>query len=273
MNIEIDKTAPILVIVGNGDMPKVLITEMKKQNIPHLVVNVFPEVDKSIVVDKSFLLSNTLLDDFLPFIKEHNIRQVTIVGTAYRSENEYFNVFDTLGNTKSLGDGQLSKLAKDYATEVFGVELIPFDFFLPNLLAKKGCFTDTKNTESTKQDIDVAYKISKTVEQFDIGQAYAIRNQRVVAIEGPEGTDEMLLRVGNFSKFDEVSGILFKTAKKGQTREADWPVIGIQTVVNTAKAKLSGIVFEEGQSLIIDYEGCVTKANELGIFLLGLENP
>ncbi len=71
---------------------------------------------------------------------------------------------------------------------------------------------------------------------------------RVVALEGPEGTDRMLARVADMRAEGRISmskpGVLVKLCKPGQDRRADLPAIGPATVMNAQLAGLAGIAWK-----------------------------
>jgi len=52
-------------------------------------------------------------------------------------------------------------------------------------------------------------------------------------------------------------------------RAGDLPTIGIHTVDRAAAAGLRGIAVEAGESLILDREAVIARADEKGLFLVG----
>ena len=67
--------------------------------------------------------------------------------------------------------------------------------------------------------------------------------------------------------------MLAKAAKPIQETRVDLPTIGPTTVHGVARAGLAGIVGEAGRLLVLDREGVIALADELGIFILGVEAP
>jgi len=101
----------------------------------------------------------------------------------------------------------------------------------------------------------------------------------VLAVEAQEGTDAMLRRVA-----EEVApalrgeagrrrGVLAKAPKPIQETRVDLPTIGPATVRGAARAGLAGLVGEAGRTLVLDREDLVALADELGLFVLGVEAP
>ena len=97
---------------------------------------------------------------------------------------------------------------------------------------------------------------------------------RVIALEGAEGTDQMLDRVASLRATGRISarrrGVLVKFCKPQQDERADLPSIGLSTVENAAKAGLAGIAVEVGRSLVLDRPEMVARADALGLFVIGI---
>ena len=67
--------------------------------------------------------------------------------------------------------------------------------------------------------------------------------------------------------------MLAKAPKPIQEKRVDLPTIGPATVEGVARAGLAGIVGEAGHLLVLDREAVISLADELGIFILGVEAP
>ena len=100
--------------------------------------------------------------------------------------------------------------------------------------------------------------------------------ERILAIEGPEGTDRMLARVRAGRGFWKLKrpapdGVLVKMPKRGQDLRVDLPAIGPRTFVRAARAGLRGVAVASGVTLILDRDETVRTADRLGLFLLGVD--
>jgi hypothetical protein len=65
--------------------------------------------------------------------------------------------------------------------------------------------------------------------------------------------------------------VLAKAPKPIQETRVDMPTIGLATVQAAARAGLAGIVGEAGRLLVLDREAVIAAADELGLFILGVE--
>jgi DUF1009 family protein len=67
-------------------------------------------------------------------------------------------------------------------------------------------------------------------------------------------------------------GVLAKAPKPIQETRVDLPTIGVATVRGAAAAGLAGVVGEAGRLLVLDRAEVVALADELGLFILGVES-
>ncbi len=121
-----------------------------------------------------------------------------------------------------------------------------------------------------------ALEVARAIGGLDIGQAAVVARGLVLAVEAQEGTDAMLSRVAELPSHlrgrpGSAAGVLAKAPKPIQETRVDLPTIGLATVQGVARAGLAGIVGEAGRLLVLDREATVALADELGVFILGVE--
>jgi UDP-2,3-diacylglucosamine hydrolase len=159
--------------------------------------------------------------------------------------------------------------------EALGCRVVGAHEVVPDLLAKSGAIGRASPDAEAQKDIAAAVHAALALGRLDIGQGAVAVGGRVVALEGPEGTDLMLERIGTLRSLGRISkrrkGVLVKLAKPQQDERADLPAIGLATLENAARAGLSGIVAEAGRSLLLDREKLIRRADEIGLFVLGIE--
>lgn len=185
---------------------------------------------------------------------------------AYRNRREIATLM-VLGDDGLLGG--VIRLLEDEGHRVVGI-----DELAPELLGRTGLLTANKPDEANANAIAIGMDLLREVSRFDAGQAAVIGGRRVIALEGPEGTDAMLRRV-RWMRFSgrwrgENRGVLVKTTKDGQDFRVDLPAIGPKTVCNAAKAGLDGIAYGAGRTLVIDEAAMVRAADQRGLFIVGV---
>lgn len=127
-------------------------------------------------------------------------------------------------------------------------------------------------------DVERALAVAREIGRLDIGQGVVVCEGLVLAVEAQEGTDAMLGRVADLPQAirgtpDERRGVLAKAPKPIQDRRIDLPTIGLGTVHAVARAGLAGIAGEAGRLLVLDREAVIELADELGVFIIGVEPP
>ncbi|TBA90003.1 LpxI family protein [Rhizobium ruizarguesonis] len=145
----------------------------------------------------------------------------------------------------------------------------------PDLLAAVGPLGTAIPGEEDRRDINRAAEAAEMLGRLDVGQGAVAIGGRIVALEGPEGTDEMLERVAGLRAAGRISprrrGALVKLCKPQQDIRADLPAIGVSTVLNAKKAGLAGVAVEAGRSLMLDRAAVLKAADEAGLFVCGID--
>jgi UDP-2,3-diacylglucosamine hydrolase len=164
-------------------------------------------------------------------------------------------------------------LIEEQGHRVVGVQEIA-----PELLAPSGVLGRRRPSPEDEAAVATGFALLSDVAAYDVGQAAVVAGGRVLALEGPEGTDRMLARVRRFRRpWSAVNalpgGVLVKTAKAGQDLRVDLPAIGPRTVREAARAGVRGIAIGAGSTLVIDREETIAAADGAGLFILGVEPP
>lgn len=172
------------------------------------------------------------------------------------------------------GDNRLiQELIALYTEHQFSVKGV--HELVPELLAAVGSLTGYEPTEDDLSCITYGMKLLKTLAPFDIGQGAVLSGKRILGIEGPEGTDQLLKRVQNimpvkrFLRVNTPQAIFVKRTKLGQEERIDLPAIGPKTVKLAAWAGCRGIAIEASRTLIIDQDRTIALANRKKMFIYG----
>jgi hypothetical protein len=201
-------------------------------------------------------------------------------GVARPKPSAVFNAFAMLRNQQEIrdilirGDDHLLRgvvrIIEEHGHRVIGVHEIA-----PDLLAPSGVLGAHAPNEEDLRAIEIGKRLLVDISPYDIGQGVVVAGERVIAIEGPEGTDKMLGRVEGFSAIRRFlrkpsEGVLVKLPKNGQDLRVDLPAIGPRTFANAAKAGLRGVAIGTGATLVLDREETIRTADRLGLFLLSI---
>lgn len=148
-----------------------------------------------------------------------------------------------------------------------GLELIDTTKFIPEHMADEGVLTKGQPRASQRRDIDFAWPILMRMNDLDIGQAVAVKDADVVAVEAIEGTDAMIQRAGELCR--RPGWVLAKGAPSGKDPRFDVPTVGVQTIENLAKAGAGCLVVAAGRVILLDKPAVIEAADRLGVAIVG----
>ncbi len=163
-------------------------------------------------------------------------------------------------------DSLLCALADELASG--GIILDDSTKYCQEHLAKEGVMTQRQPSDFEHKDIEFGWEIVKRMGDLDIGQAIAVKEREVIAVEAIEGTDEMIQRAGSLCKAG--GWTLIKTAKPNQDMRFDVPTVGPGTIENLKKNHAKCLVIEAGKTLIVDMEETIKLADKYKIAIIGM---
>lgn len=157
--------------------------------------------------------------------------------------------------------------------EAEGMRIVTVADAAPELLAPAGTLGRYAPDPAHEADIALGTAFLDAAASFDIGQAVAVAGQRIVAVEGAEGTDAMLarcaeLRVARRFRARTGGGVLVKRAKLGQDMRADVPVVGAATLAAALRAGFGGIAIEAGRTIIAERAAMIAAADKARAFVV-----
>jgi hypothetical protein len=171
-------------------------------------------------------------------------------------------------------DALLRMLVGEFEKEGFAVE--GAHEVMDDLRLSAGLLGKVAPGAAHAADIDQAMAAARAIGLLDAGQAAVVCRGLVLALEAAEGTDALLARVAELPEAlrgrpGAPVGVLAKAPKPSQETRVDLPTIGPATVEAACRAGLAGIVGEAGHLLVLEREAVIALADDLGLFILGLE--
>ena len=135
-------------------------------------------------------------------------------------------------------------------------------------LADAGPMTKSRPASAVQGDIEFGWPIVKKLGDLDIGQAIAIREKEIIAVEAIEGTAKMIERAGALCR--KGGWTLIKAAKPDQDMRFDVPCVGPDTIKSLAANGGKCLVVEKGKTIVIDKPDTIELADKLGIAIVGV---
>lgn len=267
-------------IAGGGDLPLALSEHFAATNQPYWVARVEPFADEALKAHPGEGFNIGKIGARIEGLKAAGVDAVTLVGIVRRtdlSQVEFdahgISLLPKLANAARQGDDALLRVfVEDFETAGFAV--IGADDALADLRMPAGSLGAYAPTDAHRADIAKAAAVAQSLGHWDVGQAIAVCDGLVLAVEAQEGTDELLARVAGLDTHVRGSpqaprGVLLKRPKAIQERRVDLPTIGVRTIEGAAAAGLAGIALEAGAALVLRRAAVIAKADELGLFVYG----
>ena len=275
-----NQKTPVGIIAGNGTLPFEVAHMILGQGRNCYLVGIKGEVDKQIEQFEYKLFEWGQIGRMVNALKKQKIVDVLLVGGVKRRPTIWqlkpdwglWKVLPSLFKMLAMGDNKLlSMCIKRIEQKGFTVRTLAE--MTPQLLIEDNEILGKKPSKEDLKKIKQGWEVVKVLGPYDVGQGAVVVGHRVIAVEGLEGTDEMLIRVQNLRKENRLpkkgGGVLVKCTKLGQDERADLPAIGPQTMHNLHKAKLNGVGVEAGRTIIIEREKTLNLAKKYGLFIYG----
>jgi DUF1009 family protein len=148
-----------------------------------------------------------------------------------------------------------------------GLTLIDSTRYCPEALAAAGVLTPGDPPRGVREDADFAWPLAKQIAALDIGQAVAVKEREIIAVEAIEGTDKLIERAGELCPAG--GWTLVKVAKPNQDMRFDVPAIGPQTIENLHRARAAALVVEAGKTIVLERERTLGLARQYRIAVIG----
>ena len=268
-------------IAGQGRLPFLVAQGAKKAGLRVVCVGLAGQADPGLAdeVDSFSWVGLVRLGQWIRKLKKQGATETIMVGWV--SKRQMFTPwrivrylpdwrairlwYGRLRNKDKRNDTLLAALADELAGG--GIVLENSVKYCQEHLAQEGVLTRRQPGESDLKDAAFGWEIVKRMGDLDIGQAIAVKEGEVIAVEAIEGTDEMIARAGRLCKAG--GWMLIKTAKPNQDMRFDVPTVGPDTIENLKKNKGLSLVIEAEKTLIIDMPATLKLADKYKISVVG----
>lgn len=275
----------IALICGGGVLPRDVAQALLARGSDFSVIRLAGEVDTDIALpDKvsAITVGWGQIGKFLDFLQKENCTHVLAVGGVTKRPDFSALKLD-VGGIKILPEAIASVIGGDDKVlanvagmfEKRGYSVIGALDAVPEMSCPLGLISSGDPKTLPHEDIALASKAALAAGNLDMGQGAVTAANRVVAMEGPEGTMEMLSRVREIksakrARWKAGQGVLVKCSKPGQDMRFDVPVIGPDTIMQVKAAGLAGIAVEAGKVLLLEREKLIQQTEKEKIFVVGI---
>jgi len=253
--------------LGDTDFSEVVLKKIKKLNKQYFILD-FSKNNKFRKDKNSHRISIGKFGEIIKLIKEKKSKKVLFAGkiakpkfSSLRLDLKGIYYIPTVIKAAKIGDAAIIKaIIKILAVE--GIKVISSIFFNPELSLKKGIFSKIKPDNQDIISINKGVAYFNKIDNLDHVQALVVKDGKIIAKEGVEGTKKMLSKLNLNS-----NGILMKLPKRKQDLRMDLPTIGLQTFRDIKRYGLKGVVLKSKKNIFLDKSKCITYANKNKIFI------
>ena len=253
--------------LGDTDFSEIVLKKVKKLNNEYFIID-FSKNNKFKKEKNSYRISIGKFGEIIKLIKEKKSKKVLFAGkiakpnfSSLRLDLKGIYYMPSVIRAAKIGDAAIIKaIIKILSNE--GIKVISSIFFNPELSLKKGNYSKVKPNKQDKISIKKGETYFNKINNLDHIQALVVKDGKIIAKEGREGTKKML------SKLNKVpDGILIKLPKRKQDLRMDLPTIGMQTLSDIKKHGLRGVVLKSKKNIFLDKKKVISFANKNKIFI------
>ena len=257
-------------IFGETNFPKEILKQVKKKKKKYLIIDLskkkFFKKNK-----KSYPVSIGQIGKIINILKINNCKKVLFAGKVDKPnfsklKLDFKGVYyiPKIIKASKIGDvAILREIINIFKSEK--IKTINSLIFNPELSLSKGIPTNTKPNIEDKKDIKKAILTLSKLNNYSFSQGSVVRDDKVLAIEGNGGTQEMLNKIKK--KQGSAKGVLVKFPKKKQDLRIDLPTIGLKTIIQCKRKGLKGIVLKNKQNVFLDKKKLINFANKNKMFI------
>jgi UDP-2,3-diacylglucosamine hydrolase len=253
--------------LGDTDFSEIVLKKIKRLNKKYFIID-FSKNNKFKKDKNSYRISIGKFGKIISLIKENKSKKVLFAGkiakpkfSTLRLDLKGIYYMPNIIKAAKSGDAAIIKvIIKILENE--NIKVISSNFFNPELSLKIGNYTKLKANSEDINSIKKGILYFNQLNNLDHIQALIVKDKKIIATEGNQGTKKMLSKLKKRS-----DGILIKLPKKKQDLRMDLPTIGLNTLRDCKKYGLKGVVLKSKKNIFLDKTQCINFANKNNIFI------
>ena len=253
--------------LGDGDFSDIVLNKIKKLNKKYFIIDLSKKNRFKNDVN-SHKISIGRFGKIISLINKKKSKKVLFAGkitkpkfSTLRLDFKGIYYMPNIIKAAKSGDAAIIKSIINILDNE-EVKVISSIFFNPELAVNSGNYTKLKPSKNDILSIKKGVLYFNQLNSLDHVQALIVKDKKIIAIEGNQGTKKMLSKLKKRSE-----GILIKLPKKKQDLRIDLPTIGLHTLKDCKKYGLKGIVLKSKKNIFLDKAECISFANKNKIFI------
>ncbi len=273
---------PIGLIAGRGQLPLLTVAGMRQRGQRVACVGLSDNHDPALAEMCDFYARAGIirLGRWISLLRRWQVREAVLIGGVrkaavyepfrlirqipdWRAARLWYRVLRHDRRDQSI----LAAVADELARE--GITLVDSTHYITEHMASVGVLGRHQPSAAQRADIAFALPILMQLTAMDVGQAMAVKDHDVIAVEAIEGTDAMIERAGQWCRGG--GWTLLKIAGQNKDMRFDVPTVGVATIEKLKQAGGRCLALGAGQVIMADREKVIAAADRLGVVLLGLD--
>ena len=277
------QTGPVGLIAGAGALPVLEARGIRAAGRPVACVGLSDQYDPALpAVCDTFATAGVLkMGRWVRLLRRWDVRDAVLIGGVRKERLMYRpgRLWRQLPDWRALKlwyrvlrhDRRSQTLLAAVAHELSqnGIDLIDSTRYIPEHMAEAGVMTRTAPSAAQRDDIAFARPILARLNELDIGQAVAVKERDVIAVEAIEGTDAMIERTGALCRTG--GWVLVKGAGASKDMRFDVPTVGVQTIENLHAAGGRCLAVTVGRAILAEKPKVIEAADRLGVAIVGID--
>lgn len=268
-------------IAGQGRLPFLVADGARRAGLKVICIGLADSAEPSLAghVDAFFTGAIARPGGWMRKLRKHGVRETIMVGRVAKTKiYTPWRIVKYLPDWRAIriwywrlrkkdkrNDTVLRAIAEEFASG--GIILEDSTMYCKEHLAHEGVMTHCQPPASVRQDIAFGWELVKKIGELDIGQAIAVKEREIIAVEAIEGTAKMIQRAGQLCK--KGGWTLLKAPRAHHDMRFDVPCIGVDTIKSLKENNAVCVVVQKEKTLIIDKPETLALADKLNIAMVG----
>jgi len=265
------------IIAGTGSLPIAACNRFLNDDKPFFVISLFPEDNLSdleraiqgkreIVVHPVYKAGMVLEE-----VKNRGAQKILFIGKVDKRNLFKKFKFDWLffklaAKLTYKGDKAIMEALVEELNQS-NIEVMRQSDVLSPLFVPPGVLQG-KMTPEIKTDIAFGLDLAQRMSRCDIGQTVVVKDGVILAVEAIEGTDECIKRGIALGGGDVV---VCKSARPDQNKKFDLPTLGPGSLEQITRGDVRALAWQSSHTFIADKDAFISRAQELGITLVSVD--
>ena len=262
------------IIAGRGSIVAQVANILARQEKEVVIADLCGGANQGIVAEEwYFQASPVQVGRIVKGLKSRGVSKVVFIGKVEKGDllkgwlpKVDLTALKLLGRLKDWSDDSLMAEAIRFLEES-GIEVLGQKEVLAPLMAPEGVLGKREPSRDQWRDIAYGFAMAKSIGALGIGQTVVVKRRAVAAVESLEGTDATIRRGGELAG---KGAVVVKVKRPRQVERMALPGAGLETLKSAIDAGCKVIAFEAHETVLMEREALLEKADSAGVAVVGV---